>query len=114
MSRTTGVERMRERTMECWARFARECTRQNPVLEGGLYGLNHSCWPFTLALHFAQIADLQAVPPSGSGEDVGCRGSVLNGVVDSHTADRRHGVSRIAYQQQAGLVPARAAAGFDR
>ncbi len=41
-------------------------------------------------------------------------GGILDGVVDSVAAQRRHDVRRVADQQQAGAVPARQAVRFDR
>ncbi|SLD77102.1 Uncharacterised protein [Mycobacteroides abscessus subsp. massiliense] len=58
------------------------------------------------ALHGGQVRTGDALVTQRSGEDTGCRDSVLNGKIDPDTTEARHRVGRIADAQQPVGVPA--------
>src|SRR6185312_5057159 len=57
------------------------------------------------SLYRLQIGAAHPPPPQRDGQAIGRRHRVLNGDIDPDSADRRHGVRRIADQEQARPPP---------
>jgi len=73
-------------------RFILQHPHEHVLLHGDLESLRNSRGKFAPALHCAErlAVELPLV------EDVGRRDGVLDGEVDAHAADRRHGVRGVA------------------
>lgn len=95
------------------SRLSPERRRDHRLLKLRLKGLNNRHWPFALVLNGVKVLGCDAAIEQRFGEQVRRDDGILNRVVDSHAADGRHRVRRVANQQQAGLVPPLAAARLD-
>ena len=83
-----------------------EHARDDSVLDQHLNPLGHAGGELAPGLHLPQISFRQAPSSERFGEDVRRRHRILDGEVDPHAADRRHGVGGVADAEQARPVPA--------
>ena len=78
-----------------------------------LHALREAGREFAAMLDTRQIANADGAFPEGFGKNIGGRDSVLNGQIDSYTADRRHGVCCVADTNEARPIPLAQAVDLD-
>jgi len=95
-------------------RLAQDQRRQHAIVDESLRALDDLCRKHSPLLNLLQQRVDVFSARQRSGKDVGCGDGVLDREVDPDSADRRHGMGRIADREEAWPPPARQSVQRDR